>query len=594
MELVYLWVEEYKNIKKQGFNFSPRFRCEFKDEYDEHGKLKENCKLVICDKEDKKCKENNECKDFCNEPYIKDFFGKNINVTAIVGKNGSGKSSLIEALLLIINGRPSINYILITREKNTKTDLSIKTNIDLQDENINRPLVYTLLLSNQLQRYLFELNIKTISFNTKCTPENGAGIGNPLNALNEAGINFTPIVKYNKSNIEQTFFIKSFLSIRQGGKASKHFKGTFYPRKIELNVYLSVFNLSKEEKDNLRDKKNNPIKLLEKILELSFDLKKSESKNFDYTNKDKIKPILENLDKYLDVKIEEFHDKGDTVDFILKKNPIKFSFSVKNKIEINSHEFYQATENFLSLIYYNGNHFLVDIQSEINKQKVMYDNLSDGEKDIVAISTLIESELSSNILDNNLIFFDEVFYSLHPQWQKQLIKYLVNLFRGIDKKIHLILSTHSPFLLSDIPKQNIIFLDTDENGNCKVVDGLNDKKQTFGANIHTLLSDSFFMKDGLMGEFAKSKINEIIDFHKVILEESKQENPNYDKLKIEYEKLEKKFWDTQKIIGEDYLKQVIKNHLIDIENRLYGFDMARKEEAKRLREEAERLDPQND
>ncbi len=27
MELVYLWVEDYKNIKKEGFNFSPRFEC---------------------------------------------------------------------------------------------------------------------------------------------------------------------------------------------------------------------------------------------------------------------------------------------------------------------------------------------------------------------------------------------------------------------------------------------------------------------------------------------------------------------------------------------------------------------------------------
>ena len=36
------------------------------------------------------------------------------------------------------------------------------------------------------------------------------------------------------------------------------------------------------------------------------------------------------------------------------------------------------------------------------------------------------------------------------------------------------------------------------------------KKQTFGANIHTLLSDSFFMKDGLMGEFAKAKIDKAI------------------------------------------------------------------------------------
>ena len=29
MELVYLWVDKYKNIDKQGFNFSPRFRCEY-------------------------------------------------------------------------------------------------------------------------------------------------------------------------------------------------------------------------------------------------------------------------------------------------------------------------------------------------------------------------------------------------------------------------------------------------------------------------------------------------------------------------------------------------------------------------------------
>lgn len=29
MELVYLWVEEYKNIQNQGFNFSPNFELEF-------------------------------------------------------------------------------------------------------------------------------------------------------------------------------------------------------------------------------------------------------------------------------------------------------------------------------------------------------------------------------------------------------------------------------------------------------------------------------------------------------------------------------------------------------------------------------------
>jgi hypothetical protein len=59
MELVYLWVEDYKNIQKQGFNFSPRFTCDY------DGK-----ELTIKE----------------NDDYIENFFGDNINVTAIVGK----------------------------------------------------------------------------------------------------------------------------------------------------------------------------------------------------------------------------------------------------------------------------------------------------------------------------------------------------------------------------------------------------------------------------------------------------------------------------------------------------------------------------
>ncbi|WP_244939593.1 hypothetical protein [Caminibacter pacificus] len=36
--------------------------------------------------------------------------------------------------------------------------------------------------------------------------------------------------------------------------------------------------------------------------------------------------------------------------------------------------------------------------------------------------------------------------------------------------------------------------------------------ETFGANIHTLLTHGFFMEDGLMGGYAKSKIDEVIKY----------------------------------------------------------------------------------
>ena len=83
MELVYLWVEDYKNIHRQGFNFSPRFTCTYDDV---------NNKLTI--------KENVDDKG--NKQYIDDIFGENINVTAIVGKNWSGKSSVLKLILYLI------------------------------------------------------------------------------------------------------------------------------------------------------------------------------------------------------------------------------------------------------------------------------------------------------------------------------------------------------------------------------------------------------------------------------------------------------------------------------------------------------------
>ena len=103
------------------------------------------------------------------------------------------------------------------------------------------------------------------------------------------------------------------------------------------------------------------------------------------------------------------------------------------------------------------------------------------------------------------LFLDEVEFGLHPDWQKRFLSELITILKIFDIKVNLVYATHSPFILSDLPKENIIFL---EKG--KQVYPFEDGKQTFGANIHTLLSHGFFMKDGLMGEFAKSKIDDVI------------------------------------------------------------------------------------
>jgi len=80
-----------------------------------------------------------------------------------------------------------------------------------------------------------------------------------------------------------------------------------------------------------------------------------------------------------------------------------------------------------------------------------------------------------------------------------------------------------------------------------------------------------------MGEFAKGKINKIIEFHK----ETEKEDADIGALISEYQSKKEKFWQTQSIVGDEYLKQVLKNHLIEIEKLLLGKDKAKENEIKR-------------
>jgi len=202
-----------------------------------------------------------------------------------------------------------------------------------------------------------------------------------------------------------------------------------------------------------------------------------------------------------------------------------------------------------------------------------YRDLSDGEQSILQTRVNLERKIKDSNSTNCIFLFDEPNNNLHPQWEKLFIEYIIEVLKEYPKiNFHIVISSHSPFIISDLPKENVIFLKDGVQ-----VKGI-DREQTFGANIHTLLSDGFFMEDGLMGEFAKGKINEIIYFHNLV-----KKDTHHKCLKKIYQKSkQKKFWQIQSIIGEEYLKQVIKNHLIEIESILLGKKEAKKEEIKRV------------
>lgn len=89
--------------------------------------------------------------------------------------------------------------------------------------------------------------------------------------------------------------------------------------------------------------------------------------------------------------------------------------------------------------------------------------LSDGEKGIISMVADIAYRmalLNPNLLDNvletpGIVLIDEVDLHLHPSWQKEVIRDLMNIFPNIQ----FIVTTHSPSILVNIPRENIWILD---------------------------------------------------------------------------------------------------------------------------------------
>ncbi len=107
--------------------------------------------------------------------------------------------------------------------------------------------------------------------------------------------------------------------------------------------------------------------------------------------------------------------------------------------------------------------------------------------------------------ENVNIFLEEIELYFHPDYQRKIVQMLLDKIYAINlksiKRINIVFVTHSPFILSDIPLCNVLFL---KEGN-PYMEGM--QENTFGANIHGMLKNGFFLPSLPMGEFAHEKIN---------------------------------------------------------------------------------------
>lgn len=159
------------------------------------------------------------------------------------------------------------------------------------------------------------------------------------------------------------------------------------------------------------------------------------------------------------------------------------------------------------------------------------------------------------------VIFDELELYFHPDYQRTLLSYLLEQIENAQleyiKSINLILVTHSPFILTDIPKCNILYLSQNE----KEIP----KRMTMAANIYDLLDDQFFL-EYTVGDVIRKEIEELIRIY--------QDKDSYmnisDFIITKYERL-------IPLIGDDYIREDLNSKLMEIQAKKDGKHIALKD-----------------
>lgn len=226
-----------------------------------------------------------------------------------------------------------------------------------------------------------------------------------------------------------------------------------------------------------------------------------------------------------------------------------------------------------------------------------WQGVSSGEFALLNLFGRISSGLEDCRKLNYLILLDEVDLGLHPEWQRKWVstslRYIAKILqKGSDKKhIQMIITTHSPILLSDILTQDVLILNDDNN------------RITFGQNIYTLISESFVVSD-TMGEFSSSIISIIAATLRELIKLQEQGDQNkknelilnfYKKLNIVFDSNkvavdEKDFFNYLKYLINSIGEDVIRVKLMEMMNRCLPKETQRNELIEKIEELRAQLD----
>ena len=147
-------------------------------------------------------------------------------------------------------------------------------------------------------------------------------------------------------------------------------------------------------------------------------------------------------------------------------------------------------------------------------------------------------------------------------------------FYDRENEINILIATHSPFVLSDVPLSNTLYLDEG-----KVSEK---KKETFCGNVHEMLGGNFFL-DYSIGDVARKNVEDIIKLYNSRSDKGREpQNRQYyltERSRLQY---------VAEHFADDYLRKTV-NEMMDELAAMYEGEQSLDEKIAKAKKELESL-----